>query len=247
MRLAVPRDRLRYKPVQALRGFRALPVTLQLTRRPVLGRWARPFPPPLTPPPQVPTSSISTQMSIWGCCPLRRSWSLPPSRPATWLARERARTLLLLGELGKREGWRAEGATSLEAWIVERCGVSRSPLPGLRSRGGAALRPPGPGRWPRRGRADLRQGACGGRHWPRRRDGSGAWRSWPGSARSGELARAEPVGSKGAPRSRARDGLRGALGPLQRQLPHRDGPAPARVLCRGASLVSRREPAGAAL
>ena len=28
------------------------------------------------------------------------------------------------GELGKREGWRAEGATSLEAWIVERCGVS---------------------------------------------------------------------------------------------------------------------------
>ncbi len=29
MRLAVPRDRLEYKPVQALRGFRALPVTLQ--------------------------------------------------------------------------------------------------------------------------------------------------------------------------------------------------------------------------
>ena len=28
------------------------------------------------------------------------------------------------GELGKREGWRTEGATSLEAWIVERCGVS---------------------------------------------------------------------------------------------------------------------------
>jgi cytochrome P450 len=29
MRLAVPRDRLQYKPVQALRGFRSLPVTLQ--------------------------------------------------------------------------------------------------------------------------------------------------------------------------------------------------------------------------
>jgi cytochrome P450 len=29
MRLSVPRDQLRYKPVQALRGFRALPVTLQ--------------------------------------------------------------------------------------------------------------------------------------------------------------------------------------------------------------------------
>ena len=34
------------------------------------------------------------------------------------------RIVLLLGELGRREGWRAEGATSLEAWIVERCGVS---------------------------------------------------------------------------------------------------------------------------
>ena len=30
----------------------------------------------------------------------------------------------LAGELDRREGWRAEGATSLEAWIVERCGVS---------------------------------------------------------------------------------------------------------------------------
>ena len=28
MRLAVPRDTLRYKPVQALRGFRSLPLTL---------------------------------------------------------------------------------------------------------------------------------------------------------------------------------------------------------------------------
>src|SRR3984957_10854163 len=32
--------------------------------------------------------------------------------------------VLLTGELDRREGWRAEGATSLEAWIVERCGVS---------------------------------------------------------------------------------------------------------------------------
>jgi hypothetical protein len=30
----------------------------------------------------------------------------------------------LAGELDRREGWRDEGATSLEAWIVERCGVS---------------------------------------------------------------------------------------------------------------------------
>jgi hypothetical protein len=34
------------------------------------------------------------------------------------------RLVTLLGELDRREGWRAEGATSLEAWIVERCGVS---------------------------------------------------------------------------------------------------------------------------
>ncbi len=30
----------------------------------------------------------------------------------------------LTAELDRREGWRVEGATSLEAWIVERCGVS---------------------------------------------------------------------------------------------------------------------------
>ena len=34
------------------------------------------------------------------------------------------RIVLLAGELDRRQGWRAEGATSLEAWIVERCGVS---------------------------------------------------------------------------------------------------------------------------
>ena len=30
----------------------------------------------------------------------------------------------LLGELDRREAWHDEGATSLEAWVVERCGVS---------------------------------------------------------------------------------------------------------------------------
>ncbi len=30
----------------------------------------------------------------------------------------------LTGELDRREGWRQDGATSLEAWMVERCGVS---------------------------------------------------------------------------------------------------------------------------
>ncbi|MGO9853517.1 MAG: DUF222 domain-containing protein [Acidimicrobiales bacterium] len=32
--------------------------------------------------------------------------------------------LLLTGELDRRDGWRDEGATSVEAWLVERCGVS---------------------------------------------------------------------------------------------------------------------------
>jgi hypothetical protein len=35
-----------------------------------------------------------------------------------------ARFVQLTGELDRREGWRVEGATSLEAWIVERCGTS---------------------------------------------------------------------------------------------------------------------------
>ena len=42
------------------------------------------------------------------------------------LASKAGRMVLLTGELDRRQGWRAEGATSLEAWIVERCGVSLS-------------------------------------------------------------------------------------------------------------------------
>ena len=40
------------------------------------------------------------------------------------LASKAGRMVLLTAELDRRQGWRAEGATSLEAWIVERCGVS---------------------------------------------------------------------------------------------------------------------------
>ncbi len=40
------------------------------------------------------------------------------------LASLAGRIVQLAGELDRRQGWRAEGATSLEAWIVERCGVS---------------------------------------------------------------------------------------------------------------------------
>ena len=40
------------------------------------------------------------------------------------ISREEARFVRYTTELGKREAWRAEGATSLVAWIVERCGRS---------------------------------------------------------------------------------------------------------------------------
>jgi hypothetical protein len=40
------------------------------------------------------------------------------------MAAKAGRLVQLTGELDRREGWRDEGATSLEAWIVERCGVS---------------------------------------------------------------------------------------------------------------------------
>jgi Domain of unknown function (DUF222)/HNH endonuclease len=42
------------------------------------------------------------------------------------MAAKAGRLVQLTGELDRREGWRAEGATSLETWIVERCGVSIS-------------------------------------------------------------------------------------------------------------------------
>jgi hypothetical protein len=40
------------------------------------------------------------------------------------LASLAGRFALVSAELDRREGWRAEGATSLESWMVERCGVS---------------------------------------------------------------------------------------------------------------------------
>ena len=42
------------------------------------------------------------------------------------IAREEARFVGYIAEITKREGWRAEGATSPQAWMVERCGVSRA-------------------------------------------------------------------------------------------------------------------------
>jgi len=42
------------------------------------------------------------------------------------LASLAGRFVLLTAELDRRQGWRAEGATSLESWMVERCGLAPS-------------------------------------------------------------------------------------------------------------------------
>jgi hypothetical protein len=42
------------------------------------------------------------------------------------IAREKARFVKYARAIGKREGWRAESATSLEASMVERCEVFRA-------------------------------------------------------------------------------------------------------------------------
>ena len=47
------------------------------------------------------------------------------------------RLLELLAELGRREGFRDDGATSLESWAAEHCGVS---LPTARAWGHVAER-----------------------------------------------------------------------------------------------------------
>jgi hypothetical protein len=43
---------------------------------------------------------------------------------ARTMASEAGLIVLLLGELDRRQGWRVDGATSLEAWVVERFGFS---------------------------------------------------------------------------------------------------------------------------
>jgi hypothetical protein len=40
------------------------------------------------------------------------------------MASQAGRIVLLLGELDRRQGWRVDGATSLEAWVIERFGFS---------------------------------------------------------------------------------------------------------------------------
>ena len=69
------------------------------------------------------TSPRRWDSARWPRCRTRRSWRWPPSRLAAWPPR-RASSSSSTGELDRREGWREEGATSLESWMVERLGVS---------------------------------------------------------------------------------------------------------------------------
>jgi hypothetical protein len=78
--------------------------------------------------PVVDTSPISTVASSLGLSELAKM----SNEELMGLAAESARNMassaglivLLSGELDRREGWRDEGATSLESWMVERLGVS---------------------------------------------------------------------------------------------------------------------------
>lgn len=78
--------------------------------------------------PVIDTSPVSTVTSSLGLSELAKM----SNEELMGLAAESARNMassaglivLLSGELDRREGWRDEGATSLESWMVERLGVS---------------------------------------------------------------------------------------------------------------------------
>jgi hypothetical protein len=78
--------------------------------------------------PVIDTSPISTVTSSLGLSELAKM----SNEEIMMLAAESARNMaasaglivLLSGELDRREGWRDEGATSLESWMVERLGIS---------------------------------------------------------------------------------------------------------------------------
>jgi hypothetical protein len=78
--------------------------------------------------PAIDTSPISTVIPSLGLSELAKM----SNEELMGLAAESARNMassaglivLLSGELDRREGWRDEGATSLESWMVERLGVS---------------------------------------------------------------------------------------------------------------------------
>ena len=78
--------------------------------------------------PAIDTSPNSTVISSLGLSELAKMSNEELMGRAAESARNMASSagliLLLGGELDRREGWRDEGATSLESWMVERLGVS---------------------------------------------------------------------------------------------------------------------------
>jgi hypothetical protein len=80
--------------------------------------------------PAVDTSAISSLTSSLGLSELAKMSNEELMELAAASARNMASSagliVLLSGELDRREGWRDEGATSLESWMVERLGVSTS-------------------------------------------------------------------------------------------------------------------------
>jgi hypothetical protein len=74
------------------------------------------MPPTTTSPPSVSTSSIAKLSTS-----ALMEEAAETARALDTLA---GRIVLVAAELDRREAWRAEGATSLEAWLAERCNVS---------------------------------------------------------------------------------------------------------------------------
>ena len=182
--------------------------------------------------------------------PPRRSWRRPPRLPAAWPVRRGSSFSSPESSTGARAG-EPKGATSLEAWIVERCGVSLATARAFAHVAEQLERPAAPGRRALVGRAQLRQGARRGRR------GDAGER--PGSGRAGAgvhgaaAARGRPERSGALPRSRAQTDYEARSVRFNDTLPHRDGPAAARVLRRGEVLsrvpgpgapLRRRDPMG---
>ena len=181
-------------------------------------------------------------MSIWRPCPLRRSWDWPPLRRPGSPARRRASSAYA-AELRKREGWRVEGATSLEAWMVERCGVSRASARSYADVGGQLEKRPHLTAGLSSGELTFDKVAAVVDVATPANDRQLADLARECTVRQlQEVARTE----RGVPRSRARDRPRVAFGQIQRRMPHGDGPDAARVLRRGEDPPRDRGP-GAAL
>ena len=152
------------------------------------------------------------------------------------IAREKARDLRYTAEIGKREGWRTEGATPV-AWMVERCGDSRASARSYAHVGEQLDDLP-----------ELAAGLASGElTFDKVRAvvdvaTLGNERELADLARECTVRQLQEVAriEGGAVVVTGGDGPRGSVGQIQRQLPHRDGPAAARVVCLVKSCLETR-------